>query len=442
MKKVLSVLLALSIIFLCGCANSSPKKDDNVIAKLGSTSGVNGDTLEMKFDKQKVNTVVIQEKEATECTVTIFDSSDNIIYRQKNATDYKYCAFKTVETEGIKIKIEDSDYDIKSVKAYYDKDKADDDFRVTTYVVADRILDKKNLDSKSFDTITDVILFSCVSFDEKGNVFLNDINKKSGEQVITTALENLKSVIGKRDVNIYVNILGPDADEGIEDWNDQMDNKAKKHTSAFKSGKMEAQIYNIVTKYGFDGVFFDYEFPIKSKHWKPFNKFLVSLDKELPKKVIGLALADWDVKLSKDAINAVDMIEMMQYDLFDDRGDHASLEAAKSGIEKFIDKGIDPKKLDLGVPFYGRPTDKGAFWYDYSQYAEGLGLYENKAYITEQNVEAYFNSYQLIYDKTALAMDYGIGGMMIWHYSCDYFNADHPELSLFGAMNTCIKDRG
>ena len=51
--------------------------------------------------------------------------------------------------------------------------------------------------------------------------------------MMKTALKNLKSVIGDRNVNIYVNILGPDADEGISDWKSQMENKAQKHTKAF-----------------------------------------------------------------------------------------------------------------------------------------------------------------------------------------------------------------
>ena len=36
--------------------------------------------------------------------------------------------------------------------------------------------------------------------------------------MLKTALKNLKTVIGDRDVNIYVNILGPNADDGIDEW--------------------------------------------------------------------------------------------------------------------------------------------------------------------------------------------------------------------------------
>ena len=90
-------------------------------------------------------------------------------------------------------------------------------------------------------------------------------------------------------------------------------------------------------------------------------------------------------------------------------GDHSSFETAKNGIEAFIKKAIDKSKLDLGVPFYGRPIDKGAYRYNYKDYSKALGRYENKGYSTEQGVDAYFDSYQRIYDKTALALEYGIG---------------------------------
>lgn len=440
-KKITALLLALSLL-LCGCANNSLKKNDSIIAKLKNVSGVNGDTLVLEFDKQKVNTVIIEDNgdEENPYTVSILTNDKEYLYQQTQSGRTKYCAFNTFETDRLNIKIDGADYDIKSIKAYYDKDKADDNFRVTTYAVADRILDKKSLDKGSFDVITDVILFGCVSFDENGRLFFNDYEKQSGEAVMTKAMANLRSVIGNRNVNIYINILGPNPDNGIEDSQDRLADKAKKHTKAFKTGKLEMQIRDFVDKYDFDGVFFDYEYPLKSKDWKSFNKFLVSLNASMGEKKIGLALSDRNLEISKDAINSIDMAEIMAYDSFDQYGNHSSFAAAQSAVDKFLDKGFEPKKLDLGVPFYGRPADAGEYWYNYYDYADVLGKNENKAFIAEQGKDAYFNSWQLIYDKTALAMDYGLGGMMVWHYSCDSF--EKGTYSLFGAMSECINDRG
>ena len=45
----------------------------------------------------------------------------------------------------------------------------------------------------------------------------------------------------------------------------------------------------------------------------------------------------------------------------------------------------------------------------------------------------YLNSAQLIADKTSFAIDAGLGGIMIWHMTCDlpYDN----EFSLFKSIN-------
>ena len=102
---------------------------------------------------------------------------------------------------------------------------------------------------------------------------------------------------------------------------------------------------------------------------------------------------------------------MMEYDLFDDYGDHSSFDCAQTEIEKFINAGFDSKVLDLGIPFYGRPADKGEYWYNYGDYAKILGKYSNKAEIDGK--QAYFNSYGLVYDKTSLAIDYELGGVMV-----------------------------
>ena len=137
--------------------------------------------------------------------------------------------------------------------------------RVTAYILADKIQNIDDLKSYTFDTITDVILFSCVNFNSDGELQFNDSENYSGKKMMKTALKNLKSVIGDRNVNIYVNILGPDADEGISDWKSQMENKAQKHTKAFENDTLATQINDLLNDYNFNGAFFDYEYPIKAK---------------------------------------------------------------------------------------------------------------------------------------------------------------------------------
>lgn len=116
-------------------------------------------------------------------------------------------------------------------------------------------------------------------------------------------------------------------------------------------------------------------------------------------------------------------------------------------------KGLKKEQLDLGIPFYARPTDRAAQWFDYKTEAEQLGWFGNVATgpqeVTEWQNNApvqvtatsprYYNGCQMVYDKTAYAMDFGLGGMMVWNYAGDlpYENG----LSLFRAMGMAATHR-
>ena len=58
-----------------------------------------------------------------------------------------------------------SSFNFKEV-VYENDNEPDSDFRVTAYILADKIQNIDDLKSYTFDTITDVILFSCVNFKE------------------------------------------------------------------------------------------------------------------------------------------------------------------------------------------------------------------------------------------------------------------------------------
>lgn len=296
-----------------------------------------------------------------------------------------------------------------------------EDFRVTAYIVANRI--DEGFDASNLDRVTDIILIGNATFDEQGNITLTG----SFENELNTLREAMK------DQNLYLNILGPSSQIDSDDWNDQMHDLADRHTKAFESGILEDSIKTVLKKYGFDGVVFDYEFPLRSKDWKAFDKFIISLDGVLGDEYkIGMSMVGWNLKQSEKAKEATDFFEVMSYDLWDDNGNHATVDIAKDDIELFEKKGYDKAKLDLGVPFYARPTTKEAYWYDYKSYYDKLdenGLFKDD----ETGLTFSFNTYDVIKEKTEYALSSGIGGMMVWHYSCDV-PADNAK-SLFGAMD-------
>lgn len=427
MYKILSYVFAAVIAVTSFLGVPVYKEEtgmNSVAAELTENIQAVDGKIEIGFDKQPVNTVEINLETASPAEVKIYINGEAVYYRSSSDA-YRFCAFETTETDRVTVEIT-GEVNVKSIAVSY-KRSDNKDFRVTSYFVASYISEAV-LDSKVFDVVTDAILFGCVTFDENAEITVD-------KPLLESSLSNLRSAIGEKDVNIHINILGPKSDSGIADWYEQMDNQAEKHSKAFKTKLLESKISALLDEYDLDGIFFDYEYPIDMKYWNDFSRFLVRLDKTTDKK-IGLAVAHWDLGLSYAAIKAVDMIEVMQYDLFDEEGNHSSFTSAVDGFNAIRDYLLPREKADMGVPFYGRPANGGAYWYNYNEYADNLT--ENDFTETEQG-KTYFNSWQTIYDKTAYALSRGLGGMMVWHYSCD-IDFDN-EYSLFGAMNDCINDR-
>ncbi len=293
-------------------------------------------------------------------------------------------------------------------------------FRVTSYVIADLVQNPERLYTEDFDIITDVILFGCASFDANGAV-------NTDRRVLETALSNLRAVIGERNVKIHINLLGPGPVQDHDDYNDMMNDQGKQHTLAFKSGVLEDNIVALLNEYDFDGVYFDYEYPFNYINWTPLNQFLVRLHSKLGDRILGLAVTEWDIKLSAGSYMAVDRFEIMLYDVYDESGRHSTPEKVKELSKKLKLYSIPKEKIDFGLPFYSRPGDRSNYWYDYASYCDHIdenGCYYDKAI----DKTFWFNRPRDIAEKTRFALDEGYGGVMIWHYTCDFPSSDSRSL--------------
>ena len=235
-------------------------------------------------------------------------------------------------------------------------DRKVDDFKVTTYIRGEYVQSPDSIHAEDFDIVTDVILFECASFNAEGEVICN-------EPVLSTALGNIRNAIGDRDVNITLNLLGPWGITDSDVWEEQMEAQSIEHNKAFTSGVLEDNIIEVLEKYDFDGVHFDYEYPLSNNAWKHYNKFLVSLDKKLGDYTLGVAGNAWNIKFSTAAIAAIDSFEVMLYDMIDDEGRHATYEDTISAAASIGIYGMPLDKVNIGLAFYSRPTDMSAYWY-------------------------------------------------------------------------------
>lgn len=287
-----------------------------------------------------------------------------------------------------------------------------DDFKVTSYLRGDGVYSAADLNSADFDIITDLIIFECATFNNKGEVEYDDAKM---ERVMSA----VRTVIGDRDVHITLNLLGPSANTGSTVWEEQMESQSAEHNKAFKSGVLEENIVEVLEKYDFDGVHFDYEYPITDDAWYYFNRFLVSLGRTLDDDyTLGVAASTWNMHFTYRAIKAVDTFELMTYDYVDANGKHATYEDTVAQLEQIKDKGVPLSKINIGLPFYSRPTDLSAYWYGYNSCYEEIT--EDGWYHCDKiNKDFWFNTPEVISQKTQYGIDNGFGGVMIWHYSCD-----------------------
>ncbi len=430
----MSIALFLSGIFLP--ADKNPKADVCVRLAQSGFSGVTGESTVLHSDEAvTVNSMVLVEKgsKVKGFTLEALVSGEYVpVTCGDTVNEYRFCAFDSVRSTDFRLTVTDcasNSFEITDIELCTSQRKSEG-FRVVSYYVSGSINSGNSLDNGRFLTSTDIIVFGVASFNEHGEIKL--VNMKN----VSYIMDEVRKI--NPAVRIHLNLLGPSG-EG-EDWNAQMRDGCKKHISAMRKNRetFVAGIVSALDEYGFDGVYFDWEYPITLDAKCAFSSFLVALDAALENRELGIAMSSWCCRLTAAARRCIDSVEVMAYDLFDDFGYHSSFTTAYTSVREFLDCGYRKEQLHLGLPFYARPTDAGAYWFNYSDYAGSLGKYGNFCTVTHNGSEfaAYFNSSQLIRDKTEYALASGLGGVMIWHLACD--TAYDDELSLYRTISSSL----
>ena len=310
------------------------------------------------------------------------------------------------------------------------------ELRVVAYLDDNLPADPATFDASNLKNVTDVILFSS-NFDNAGNVTIRPD--------AITAVQNLREMTKENPIRIHVNLLGPFSTAGNVSYEEQMDSMAAEYKKAIDSGVLEQNIKNALEQYGFDGVFFDYEFPVRREHKDNWGAFLVSLKAVLGDDyVMGCAISSGSADLPIEAIRAIDMVELMCYDMWEEEdpdtmGMHSPLSVTIDCWKTLRRLGYENSQIDVGMPFYARPTNHGDYWYAYKDYYHLID--ENGYYYDESiGLTMSFNNRETIYKKTAWAIDKGLGGVMVWNYQNDV--SGENELSLFRAVSEAKADAG
>lgn len=462
-RKLLVLLVCLSVIAgafaLSGCGGIDVKveiKEPNLASDASIAYASNNvknaknlvdgkDGSKTVFDGKKRGVIDVDfGKEVTFNTVVLKESTDNVklfrlyaekdgdwemIYEQDRIWTYRMCYTETITTSKLRIDIVDAQgaVKIKDMGVYNLEKKDVSNFRVTQYLV---MMDKNEAGEMTFqmedviddagftgnyDVVTDIMLIGAIRLTKDGTVSFGNFT----EEEFAENLANLRLIIAGRNVNIRATVFN----NPYGDYNQDKD---------FLNSKREtinASLKAFVEKYNMDGLDYDWEYPTTGAQWKAYGQ-LVSDTAQYTS--VSVALPTWGIQFSKSVIEKIDFVNLMTYDLFDNRGDHSNIYiGGLDGVSKLIRQGFAPNQICLGLPSYGRTVDGSAnAWPEAKNYQDELGKWGNiiqdfeytdkvDGIEVKKTNTAYVNGYAISRDKTLLAMQMQLGGIMIFRARCD-----------------------
>lgn len=412
----------------------------------GSVKLSKGEYIDIDFGKEvEFDTVELYESgdNCNEFNIYIEQNGEwELIYKQDRIMHYHLCFVGECKAQNMRFEIADCNKAVKIKELIVSHaEKITDPVKVTQYLRFDVYDFETLLNDEGFsgyyDVVTDPIIFGEVYLDNNANIcFYNS------EEYFAKQINNLKKIIGDRNVRIWSCIFFDQADSD--------GNKNHDSTMDFVNNnidKINENIKAFTEKYGLYGIDYDWEYPTSNAQWKAYD-LIVEETAKFTK--VSVALPPWQIKFSKSAKQAIENVNIMAYDLFDMRGDHSNgYNGGYEAIGKVRDFGFEDSQLLLGIPTYGRTTDKSEYAWptirdDGKDFGEWGKIVKDYPYTDadtgeQKTCDAYLNSYAEVRDKTAIAIDEKIGGVMIFRAFCDapYTN----EYSLHRAIGEAIEER-
>lgn len=429
---IIIVISMLCVIFVACSAHDDLQFAETDLAKsavIESSYSGNNETVNIDFGRAKTFDTIILGEKADKITLfkiyAYVNSEWTMFYEQDRIDQYRLCSFPEITAQKIKIEVVkcQAKTKIDKIEIYNTRPKTKA-FRVSAYMTTDNKVVQNRQNDEGFygyfNVITDLILIGEISLDDEGNV-----KYAEGEEDFAADIAALRVAMRDNNVKIYCSV-------GVR----KSSNAA---TADFINSKIDVITDNLVkftTKYGLEGVDYDWEYPENGKQWNAYNTLVsrTALALNPINKGVTVALAPWGCKFSKETIKLIDYVNLMTYDLFDNRGEHAGIynSVAKS-LKDFAKYGFSNEQIFLGLSFYGRTVDKsGDAWpdynWDYEKNNKSLGMWGNKIENYEytdsitkgiKHSDGYVNGYAMNRDKTAYAIAANLGGVMIFRSKCD-----------------------
>lgn len=408
---------------------------------------------------QTINTVIIKEKglnvKEFSISVSLDGEAFETVYKSDKIEYHRLCTFDAVDARYVRLTVTKSDSfpAIREIEVYNEPSHNTDDFRITAYladgnvnaILADEKLtgvqkeEKLNqyFDDYDLKSLTHLFHYCGVSFDETGAVFLGD--SKENQEDKENQLRLLLKVLRER--------MTPNAKITFVFGF----NQSHSGRNSAMGDNRDVFIKNLIEfakKFGFDGIDIDYEFPQTDEDFRIFSDFLVALKEEMQVQMgkgslLSCAFGTRDLHYTEEAIKALDMVNIMTYDIMDQDGQHSSFwSCTQQALAYAQEVGFERSQVNLGIPFYGTQTEAIMEQYIYknlpcTDYFQNT--YMVNGYLDFSPTPVYFNSPALVRDKTAFALFNGCG-IMVWSFTCD--TAVDDENSLWKAVNDAVSQFG
>jgi chitinase len=244
-----------------------------------------------------------------------------------------------------------------------------------------------------------------------------------------TAVDNAQKL---RDIVSLAHANGVKVGIAIGGWSDlnNTDFQTMAANASYRSNFIN-NVISFINTYQLDGVDLDWEYPVEGQDPANFSTLMTELGNAMHSRGKFLTAAVsaqgyYANGVLSGVFNAVDFLNIMVYD-GGSGADHSPYSYAISSLNYWQGRGLPASKTVLGVPFYARPS-----WKSFATLvAEGANP-NSDTYNGD-----YFNGISTIKQKTNLAFDRGLGGMMIWELSQDATGSN----SLLSAIKQVVDER-
>lgn len=177
----------------------------------------------------------------------------------------------------------------------------------------------------------------------------------------------------------------------------------------------------MVDEYKLDGVELDWEHPNKSTA-DDYEKLVIELsdalklkDKELTAALNGSWYDDWAAEdtsvLTEKSLERFSFINVMAYDM--NNADHSPIWFFENSISYWLNRGLPPEKIVMGVPLYAKPS-----WKQYRHLVAENPEYAYSDYAPTTPLESYYNGLNTLREKTIIALNRA-GGIMLFDVNED-----------------------